>query len=85
MTYGEACFEEHSSLALVDGNFIQTVYIRNKPKPMSHSDAVKYYNKRLFKHWVHDYNYDKRLSVKRRKELVSAFMFGSSQKYKELM
>ena len=54
------------------------------PSRMERKEALKYYNKKLFKHWTQDYEYDKRISEKHIKEIVSALMFGSRERYKIL-
>jgi hypothetical protein len=49
MTYGEACIAEQWSIELVKGKWVQTVSIKNKPKPMRRKDAAKYYTKKINK------------------------------------
>ena len=83
MTYGEAHRAELDSLELVNGEFRKTIFIDNKPAPMKHSDAVRYYNIKLFLHWVNDYKYAYKTTLKRKKEIVSALMFGNAQYYKK--
>ena len=53
MTYGEAHVAELNSIQLVAGEWKQTLHITGKPrKPMSRSDAVLYYNTKLFGYWL---------------------------------
>jgi len=88
MTYGEAHVAEQMSLELVDGIFVKTLHIDNKPKPLPPDEAYRYYNIKLFNHWINDYDYNKKASLKQKKELISAFMFGHKdayKKYKELL
>jgi ribosomal protein L24 len=80
MTYGEASVAEQDSMTLVNGVWVQTVHIKNKPKPMSKPEAIKYYNIKLFAYWMD--KLDDRLSIHRKKQLISAFMFGHTDRYK---
>jgi len=80
VTYGEAHIEEQWSMELVEGEWKQTVYIQNKPQPMVHKDAVKYYNTKLFAYWMDQL--DDRLTLSHKKQIVSALMFGHIDKYK---
>ena len=85
MTYGEAYTAEKNSIDLVDGKWVKTVHIENKPEPMSREDAVRYYNIKLFNFWLGCIN--PKASLLKRKKLVSALMFGHVdyyKKYKEL-
>ena len=84
MTYGETRYankcqlESCKSLELDDAD--RKI---NLPKKMNSTQASRYYNTKLFHHWVHDYEYHKNLSTQRIKELVSALMFGNKDRYKE--
>lgn len=52
MTYGEACIKEQQSMELKNGKWEKTIYIDNKPRPMSKEDAGIYYNTKLFNYWI---------------------------------
>lgn len=52
------------------------------PQPMERKEAVRYYNTKLFKHWIG--KLDDRLSIKRKSEIVSALMFGHTNKYENI-
>lgn len=81
MTYGEAHIAEQWSMELVEGEWQQTVHISKKQKPMSREDAAKYYNTKLFAYWMDQL--DDRLSILRKKQIISALMFGHVDKYKQ--
>ena len=83
MTYGEAHVAEQLSITLEKGMWKKTLNIKDKPDRMSRKDAAKYYNKKLFDHWVNDYAYDDRVSIMMRKSIVSSLMFGHKDRYKE--
>ena len=50
------------------------------PKPMQREDAAKYYNTKLFAYWMDQL--DDRLSIHKKAQIVSALMFGHTEKYK---
>jgi len=84
-THGEVWYE--NKLMLQNAHTLELDEDESKlklPKRMQRKDAFKYYNKKLFKHWTQDYDFDKRISEKHIKEIVSALMFGNREKYKEL-
>ncbi len=84
MTHGEAWYENKCKLQELETldaeNTINKIEI---PPKMNKKDAAKYYNIKLFNHWVYDYEYHERLSIKQKKQIVSALMFGHAEKYKE--
>ena len=80
MTYGEACIAEKESIELVNGEWIQTVFIKNKAKPMSRKDAARYTNVKLFAYWMNQL--DDNLSLLRKKQIVSLYMFGHTDRHK---
>lgn len=80
MTYGEAHRAEIDSMELIDGKFVKTVHIDEKPKPMSRKDAAMYYNTKLFAYWMDQL--DDKLSILRKKQIVSLFMFGHTDRHK---
>jgi len=80
MTYGEAHRAELDSMELVNGEFVKTVYIADKPKPMCRKDAVAHYNTKLFAYWMDQL--DDRLSILRKKQIIAALMFGHVDKHK---
>lgn len=49
--YGECCIAEIRSIKMVDGKFIQTVHITNKPNPLPRDEAIVYYTKKLKEVW----------------------------------
>ncbi len=53
------------------------------PKRMPRAEAAKLYRAKLFNHWVHDYAYDERVNLERKKEIVSVFMLGHPENYKK--
>ena len=53
------------------------------PKRMPRAEAAKLYRVKLFNHWVHDYAYDERVNLERKKEIVSVFMLGHPENYKK--
>lgn len=83
LTYGEAHLLEKESLTLVNGNFKQIVHVYKKKPRMNRKDGCRYYNIKLFNHWLNDYVYNKRATMKQKKELVSALMFGHKDTYKQ--
>lgn len=83
LTHGETWFKIKQNLLDCKLCDIRAVNDSELPARMGKKLAGKHYNIRLFLHWVNDYDYDARLSLKRRKEIVSALMFGNSQYYKK--
>jgi len=85
MTHGEAWYENKLQLQESDTLDLEenVGMIKSLPKRLSKEEALRHYNIKLFNHWVHDYEYNKRLSVKQIKEIVSALMFGHKDRYKE--
>ncbi|MBL4730762.1 MAG: hypothetical protein JKY28_05290 [Sulfurimonas sp.] len=82
MTHGEVWFKrkQKADLGIEPERSIKE---RPLPKPMSRKDAAKYYNTRLFAYWI-DY-LDDRLSIHRKREIISALMFGHTKNYKNLV
>ena len=83
MTYGEAHIAEQMSLTLVDGVFVKTLHVENKPPPLPPDEAYMHYRVKLFNHWIQNHKYKKGTSLKTRKGIVSTFMFGHANKYKK--
>lgn len=79
MTHGEAWYKatRHENIDL-SKDFHCTP--RNLPNPMKYEDAVKYYNTKLFTYWMTQL--DDRVSILRKSQIISALMFGNTQKYK---
>ncbi len=50
-TYGECVYDEILSIKMIEGKFISTVHIKDKPKRMNRSDALTYYTKKLRDVW----------------------------------
>jgi hypothetical protein len=83
MTYGEAWYENKCLLETSDTLSLEDETKWKLPTKMNNKDASRYYNIKLFNHWVYDYEYDKRATIAQIKELVSALMFGNKDRYKE--
>jgi hypothetical protein len=84
MTHGEAWYENKQALQELETLDAEEAINKIKlPKKMTNSEASRHYNIKLFHHWVYDYDYDKRVTLKQRKELISALMFGNRDKYKQ--
>jgi len=80
LTYGEACIEEQFSMRMVNGEAVPSIEHKNKPKRMKREDAAKYYNKKLFDYWINQL--DDNLSELRKKQIISLFMFGHTDRHK---
>lgn len=50
-TYGECVYDELLSIRMIEGKFITTLHIKDKPKRMSRSDALHYYTQKLRQVW----------------------------------
>lgn len=50
-TYGECVIAEISSIHLVNGQFVTTLRICNKPDPLPREDAIAYYTDKLRRVW----------------------------------
>lgn len=50
-TYGECIQAEIDSIRLIDGVFITTLQIINKPKPLPRNEAIAYYTAKLKLVW----------------------------------
>lgn len=50
-TYGECVYDEIMSIQMVEGKFITTIHIKDKPKRMKRSDALAYYTHKLRHVW----------------------------------
>ena len=84
MTHGEAWYENKCKLQELETLDAEEAINKIKlPPKMNNEDAARHYNIKLFNHWVYDYKHHKRLSIKQRKEIVSALMFGHKDKYKK--
>jgi len=82
-TYGELWFENKCMLENSQSLCLDDEIKWKLPNKMNNKKVSKYYNTKLFHHWVHDYDYDKRVTLKQKKELVSALMFGNKDEYKK--
>ncbi len=51
-TYGECVMEEIFSIRMIDGEFRTTLHISEKPKRLSHEDALEYYTQKLRTVWA---------------------------------
>lgn len=50
-TFGECVIEEVFSIQMIEGTFVTTICIKDKPKPMSREQAFIYYTKKLRRIW----------------------------------
>ncbi|MDD5160806.1 MAG: hypothetical protein PHI47_12180 [Sulfuricurvum sp.] len=50
-TYGECVYDEIMSIQMIEGKFISTLHIKDKPKRMKRSDALTYYTQKLRDVW----------------------------------
>ncbi len=50
-TYGECVYDELLSIRMIEGKFIPTLHIKDKPKRMNRSDALIYYTQKLRRVW----------------------------------
>jgi len=50
-TYGECVYDELSSIQMIEGKFITTLHIKDKPKRMNRGDALHYYTQKLRRVW----------------------------------
>lgn len=50
-TYGECVYDEIMSIQMIEGKFITTVHIKDKPKRMNRTDALSYYTLKLRRVW----------------------------------
>ena len=53
-TYGECVYDELLSIQMIEGKFISTLHIKDKPKRMSRCDALLYYTQKLRHIWEND-------------------------------
>ncbi len=81
MTYGEAWYQSKLQVTLQDDERSRRV----KEKRMKRKEASKYYNEKLFNHFVEDYSYDERLTREQIENIVSALMFGERKRYLEFV
>lgn len=51
-TYGECVYDELLSIRMIEGKFITTLQIKDKPKRMSRANALQYYTLKLRRVWV---------------------------------
>ena len=79
MTHGEAWYQKKLLIAESHG-LDDNEGIKGIPKPLPRKEAGKYYNTKLFAYWMD--KLDDRLSIKRKKQLISALMFGHTDRYK---
>lgn len=50
-TYGECVYDEIMSIQMIEGKFITTLHIKDKPKRMNRADALNYYTLKLRRVW----------------------------------
>lgn len=50
-TYGECLYAEVAAIKMIDGLFVSTLYIQNKPKRLSRHEALLYYTQKLHLTW----------------------------------
>lgn len=50
-TYGECIYDELRSIQMIEGKFVTTLHIKDKPKRMERSDALHYYTQKLRRVW----------------------------------
>lgn len=55
--YGECCIAEQLSIKMVDGVFIQTLHIKDKPRPLQKNEALSYYTQKLRSIWEKKVHY----------------------------
>ena len=46
-TYGECVMDEIVSVKMIDGEFMATLQIKNKPKRLNREEALRYYTNKL--------------------------------------
>jgi len=50
-TYGECAHAELLSIRMIEGQFISTLHIKDKPKRLSREQAMHYYTQKLKSHF----------------------------------
>jgi hypothetical protein len=50
-THGECLHAEEAAIKMIDGVFVSTLYIQNKPKRLSREKALHYYTQKLRCTW----------------------------------
>lgn len=50
-TYGECLQDEALSIRMINGQFLHTLHIKDKPKRMKRDQALKYYTHKLRRIW----------------------------------
>ena len=50
-TYGECVEDEKRSICMINGRFVPTIRIKDKPVRLSRTEALRYYTKKLRKVW----------------------------------
>lgn len=50
-TYGECVEDEKRSIRMINGRFVPTIRIKDKPFRLSQAEALDYYTKKLQKVW----------------------------------
>jgi len=50
-TYGECTHAEVLSIRMINGQFVSTLHIKDKPKRLSREDALHYYTQKLKRQW----------------------------------
>ncbi len=78
MTHGEAWFIQYQSEVMIDGVFVPTIEIEI-PKPMSRSEAARYYNTKLFAYWMDCL--DDSIPIMQKAEAISRMMFRDPNKH----
>jgi len=79
MTYGEAWFDKKQNLN-IKKVVNECIPGRSLPKRMDREKAGKYYNTKLFNHWIK--KLDGNLPLERREQIISLFMFGHKERDK---
>ncbi|MDD2367965.1 MAG: hypothetical protein PHQ90_01605 [Sulfuricurvum sp.] len=51
-TYGECVMDELTSVKMIEGVFMTTLHIKDKPKRLSRKEALKYYTHKLRVMWA---------------------------------
>ena len=82
MTHGEAWYQEKKKLQNLDGlDTNKAISMMKLPDKMTNAQISKHYNKKLFDYWVTCI--ESKIALKRKKEIVSALMFGHTKTYEK--
>ena len=80
MTYGEEWFARKQAVLKNPKLDCETLTDKTLPPRMSREEAGRYYNTKLFAYWMD--RLDDNLSIYRKKQIISLFMFGHIDRYK---